>query len=401
MVSKSKIYKKCSPNGKIFLYLDKREYVTCNGVTDPIKGAVFISDIVNTLQGRRIYVQLKTTFRYGREEDESMGITFKKEIILDRVQMFCEGNKTDDNLTRMQNVLSTKFGDAVAPFTLNFPKLAPNSIIICDDEDEDPTKRTMGVFYEVRVHVAEYQDDYKGRKGSSTSMGIRKTQFTETKQLICPKDTCSKLFICSAGSISLEASLEKEIFTHGEEIPVHVSIQNDSIRTIKEVKVFVYQFIDMKMLNMKYSNKVYSGTFEGEGCPILPGYSFHAVHQAKPLSQSTIIVRGVCLDAALSKEVDETNLASSSISCTGDKNDILGIVVDYVIKVKVVCGGLGGAIMVDIPIKLVHPKPDMMMALLRAKEIISAKRKKFAGQDSVIQESNEIDGSLDIEDNNQ
>ena len=32
----------------------------------------------------------------------------------------------------------------------------------------------MGVFYEVRVHVAEYQDDYKGRKGSSTSMGIRK-----------------------------------------------------------------------------------------------------------------------------------------------------------------------------------------------------------------------------------
>ena len=34
----------------------------------------------------------------------------------------------------------------------------------------------MGVFYEVRVHVAEYQDDYKGRKGSSTSMGIRKVK---------------------------------------------------------------------------------------------------------------------------------------------------------------------------------------------------------------------------------
>ena len=34
----------------------------------------------------------------------------------------------------------------------------------------------MGVFYEVRVHVAEYQDDFKGRKGSSTSMGIRKVK---------------------------------------------------------------------------------------------------------------------------------------------------------------------------------------------------------------------------------
>ena len=36
-------------------------------------------------------------------------------------------------------------GDAVAPFTLNFPKLAPNSIIICDDEDEDPTKVSIQI----------------------------------------------------------------------------------------------------------------------------------------------------------------------------------------------------------------------------------------------------------------
>ena len=32
----------------------------------------------------------------------------------------------------------------------------------------------MGVFYDVRVHLAEDADDYQGKKGSTVSMGIRK-----------------------------------------------------------------------------------------------------------------------------------------------------------------------------------------------------------------------------------
>ena len=32
----------------------------------------------------------------------------------------------------------------------------------------------MGVFYDVRVHLAENSDDYVGKKGTTVSMGIRK-----------------------------------------------------------------------------------------------------------------------------------------------------------------------------------------------------------------------------------
>ena len=32
----------------------------------------------------------------------------------------------------------------------------------------------MGVFYEVRVHLAENADDFVGKKGTTVSMGIRK-----------------------------------------------------------------------------------------------------------------------------------------------------------------------------------------------------------------------------------
>jgi hypothetical protein len=37
-----------------------------------------------------VYVQLVITYRHGREEDETMGISFKKELIVDRAQVSIE-----------------------------------------------------------------------------------------------------------------------------------------------------------------------------------------------------------------------------------------------------------------------------------------------------------------------
>ena len=44
--------------------------------------------VLSPLQGRRIFVQLVITFRHGREEDETLGLSFKKELVLDRVQIY-------------------------------------------------------------------------------------------------------------------------------------------------------------------------------------------------------------------------------------------------------------------------------------------------------------------------
>ena len=54
---------------------------------------------------------------------------------------------------------------------------------------------------------------------------------------------------------------------------------------------------------------------------------------------------------------DETNLASSSIAESGDANDLLGVIVSYSVKIKIVLSGMGGELEVDLPFKLVHPKP--------------------------------------------
>ena len=39
-----KIFKKCSPNGRVYLYLGNREFVSCDGAIPPITGIVNIQD---------------------------------------------------------------------------------------------------------------------------------------------------------------------------------------------------------------------------------------------------------------------------------------------------------------------------------------------------------------------
>ena len=51
-----------------------------------------LQDYKDTLKGRRVFVQLVIIFRHGREDDETMGLSFKKELILDRTQVKLHGN---------------------------------------------------------------------------------------------------------------------------------------------------------------------------------------------------------------------------------------------------------------------------------------------------------------------
>ena len=50
--------------------------------------------------GKFIFASLVVTFRHGREEDEMMGVSFKKELVVDRVQVHPAGK--DDSRTKLQ-----------------------------------------------------------------------------------------------------------------------------------------------------------------------------------------------------------------------------------------------------------------------------------------------------------
>ena len=94
-------------------------------------------------------MQLVITFRHGREEDETLGLSFKKELVLDRVQIYPPEKKKDEE-TKLQTRLIQKLGEGAFPFSLNFPELAPNSVIICADEEEDPAN-VGNILYSVKA----------------------------------------------------------------------------------------------------------------------------------------------------------------------------------------------------------------------------------------------------------
>jgi hypothetical protein len=53
------------------------------------------------LNGRKLYGQVTTTYRYGREEDEVMGVKFSKEFVVTRQQLVPPTEKKTD-LTPIQ-----------------------------------------------------------------------------------------------------------------------------------------------------------------------------------------------------------------------------------------------------------------------------------------------------------
>merc|ERR1712137_1450347 len=88
-----KVFKKTSPNGKITVYMGKRDFV------DPIEGVVVVDN--DYLKGRKVFCQVLVTLRYGREEDEVMGVKFSRELILVSEQVVPSKNK-DIKLSTLQ-----------------------------------------------------------------------------------------------------------------------------------------------------------------------------------------------------------------------------------------------------------------------------------------------------------
>merc|ERR1712032_1528505 len=81
------------------------------------------------LNDKIIFVQLVCSFRYGREEEETMGLNFRKELTLGEVQIFpCPSNQPAP--TRLQERLLSKLGKDAFPFHLDFPPHSPNSVTL-------------------------------------------------------------------------------------------------------------------------------------------------------------------------------------------------------------------------------------------------------------------------------
>ena len=88
------------------------------------------------------------------------------------------------------------------------------------------------------------------------------------------------------------------------------------------------QHIELTMVGAQYSFKI-ARLETKDGCPLGPGSNLNRTFNMKPLAQSCGQERGLAVDASLSKERDETNLARYTMTlCTlHSKSLIIGILV--------------------------------------------------------------------------
>ncbi|XP_015522476.1 beta-arrestin-1 isoform X3 [Neodiprion pinetum] len=347
----TRVFKKSSPNGKITVYLGKRDFVDHITHVDPIDGVVLIDP--DYVKVRKVFGHVLAAFRYGREDLDVLGLTFRKDLYLAAEPIFPvpPGSQPPRPLTRLQERLIKKLGPNAFPFYFELPPHCPASVTLQPAPGD--TGKPCGVDYELKAFVGETQDD-KPHKRNSVRLAIRKIMYAPSKQGAQPSVEVSKEFMMSPNKLHLEATLDKELYHHGENIAVNVHIANNSNRTVKKIKVSVRQFADICL----FSTAQYKCTVaEAESdIGVTPGFTLSKVFSLKPMLADNKDKRGLALDGQLKHE--DTNLASSTIVADPSQRENLGIIVQYKVKVKLCLGPLGGELVAELPFILMHPKPE-------------------------------------------
>uniref|UniRef100_A0A7N5KQL1 48 kDa protein n=1 Tax=Ailuropoda melanoleuca TaxID=9646 RepID=A0A7N5KQL1_AILME len=166
-------------------------------------------------------------------------------------------------------------------------------------------------------------------------------------------------FFLSKKPLQLKACLSKEIFYHGEPIPVTVTVINNTEKVVKKISVSVEQVANVVLYSSDFYTKIVA--LEESEEKIQPNGSLTKTITILPLLANNRVKKGIALDGKLKDE--DTNLASSTIIKDGIDRTVLGILVAYKIKVKLTVSGLLGdftssEVSMELPFRLMHPRPE-------------------------------------------
>ncbi|XP_047196447.1 arrestin 3b, retinal (X-arrestin) isoform X2 [Hippoglossus stenolepis] len=351
----SKVFKKTSGNGHIALYLGKRDFVDHVDSVEVVDGVVKVDPA--GLEGKKVYVYLACAFRYGSEELDVIGLSFRRDIWIKRIQVY---PPTGESVTKtpMQESLMKKVGEQGCPFSFQMPTNLPCSVALQPAPSD--SGKACGVDFEVKAYLANAPNnsDEEVEKKDTCRLMIRKIQFAPANNKPGPKAEISKQFMMTDKPLHLEASLEKELYYHGDPIAVKVKINNETAKVVKNIKVSVEQLTSVVL----YSSDTYTKAVctEEFNETVNANSTLEKTFQITPLLASNAEKRGISVDGRLKEE--GTNLASTTLS-EGEK-EMQGIMVSYKVKVNLIVSGgglLGGLtasdVSVELPLCLMSPKP--------------------------------------------
>ncbi|XP_035526196.1 S-arrestin-like [Morone saxatilis] len=230
---------------QVGVYMGKRDFVDHVDSVDPVDGVVIIDP--EALQGRKAFVTLSCIFRYGRDDMDVMGIAFRRELYLSTRQVYPPLQDRDKGVhTRMQAKLLRKLGDNAYPFFFEFPDNLPCSVAL-QPAPSDVGKQ-CAVEFEIKVFSAESQDA-KIRKRSTVKLMLRKVQYAPEGEGVAPTVETTRDFVMSDKPLHVKASLDKEIYYHGEALKVHVTVTNNSSKNVKNIIISVDQVANVVLFS--------------------------------------------------------------------------------------------------------------------------------------------------------
>jgi beta-arrestin len=129
----TRVFKKASPNGKITVYVGKRDFVDHVSEVDPIDGVILIDPSYFEKEGkttRKVFVQLLAGFRYGREDLDVLGLSFRRDLVDERMVVYPPLEEAKPQLvTMLQLRLLKKLGNNAYPFTFTVSQTQGKDII--------------------------------------------------------------------------------------------------------------------------------------------------------------------------------------------------------------------------------------------------------------------------------
>ncbi|PKU37361.1 s-arrestin [Limosa lapponica baueri] len=267
-------------------------------------GVVLVDPAI--IKGKKVYVSLTCAFRYGQEDIDVIGLTFRRDLFFSRVQVYPPADKPE-TLSHLQESLLKKLGKNAYPFFFTFPDYLPCSV--CLQPAPRDVDKSCGVDFEVKAFSTENVEE-RIHKRNSARLLIRKVQYAPEKPGPQPCAETTWQFFMSNKPLHLKACLSKEVYYHGEPIPVTVTINNSTDKTVKKIKV-------------QANNRE---------------------------------TREIALDGKLKDE--DTNLASSTIIKDGIDKTVMGILVSYKVKVKLTVPGEAELVFEEFARQQLKDTPD-------------------------------------------
>uniref|UniRef100_A0A6I8PKW9 Arrestin-C n=1 Tax=Xenopus tropicalis TaxID=8364 RepID=A0A6I8PKW9_XENTR len=317
-----RVFKKSSADGKLSIYLAKRDYVDHVDHVEPVDGMILIDPEYQ--KDKKVFVTLTCTFRYGRDDHELIGLSFKKDLYFLHCQVYPPLPEDKKALTPLQEKLAKKLGQNAFPFCFNMATDLPCSVTLQPGPED--TGKKCGVDFEVKGFCAENVEE-KNTGGN-------------------------RHFSCS------DSVGSRCIYYHGEPIGVNVKITNNTSKIVKKIKITVEQLTDVVLYSLDKYTKIVC--CEEMNDTVAANGTFSGSYSVTPLLANNREKRGLALDGKLKH--GDTNLASSTILRPGMDKEVLGMLVSYKVRVNLVVarGGYvnGIDVLVDLPLTLMHPKPS-------------------------------------------